>query len=377
MLPQPPLWLDPDRVRLRARAARLLPRARPLSRRAGCSAFRPRPSRSASAARCRLDRPAGHALEGRLAAARRLREVRRRHEPGEQSRRSRQHLPSTARPCIPDPAGLAAVPRRARRPGRQFPARDPDLRRLLRACRRRRTTERRRRGRAERAAAAAGIAAGRPDRCRSPGAPTPTFDDIRSVVAVRPGRNGCASRSSAAAQSRVRRHAWRRDSISDGYGDKIRARRAWHPLEHCRSCEPVPIYRGGADGRRLHASADPRDRRRRWSRSSRARSRPRSSAARSRSRRSPGRGAELGLLPFVSCLRCFQLISDSSTSCQSRCWMEGICSSTPSRPSGGARSAPGRWNGRSAAGLPSSSRWLSSRRSTIWARLAFGTGFSA
>ena len=47
-----------------------------------------------------------------------------------------------------------------------------------------------------------------------------------------------------------------------------------------------------------------------------------------------------------SCSRCSQLISDSSTSCQSRCSMADIWFSTRSRRSGGGRSANGRRIGR-------------------------------
>ena len=94
MLPHPPLWLvliaficalGPlvffhelghylGRAAVRHSGRDLLHRLRPRNR--------------------RLDGPAGNALEGRLAAARRLCEIRRRHESGEQSRRSRGHSAS-------------------------------------------------------------------------------------------------------------------------------------------------------------------------------------------------------------------------------------------------------------------------------------------
>ena len=91
MLPQPPLWLI-----LIAFICALGPLvffhelghylvARLLRHRRGNLFDRLRPRD------CRLDRPAGNAVESRLAAARRLREVRRRHEPGEQPGRRKRH----------------------------------------------------------------------------------------------------------------------------------------------------------------------------------------------------------------------------------------------------------------------------------------------
>ena len=192
---------DPDRVRLRARPARLLPRARPLSRRAAVrhprrdlfDRLRPRDRR--------LDRPAGNALESRLAAARRLCEVRRRHEPGEQSRRRRAASRRASRPGVPAAAGVAALPGRACRAGGQFPAGDPDLRRFLRDRRRRRRRQRRRDGPARHARPSA--RACRPgDRIVSiAGRETPTFDDIRSDRRASSGRDRRRSRSSAAASA--------------------------------------------------------------------------------------------------------------------------------------------------------------------------------
>ena len=68
-----------------------------------------------------------------------------------------------------------------------------------------------------------------------------------------------------------------------------------------------------------------------------------------------------------SCSRCFRLIWDSSTSCQSRCSMADILFSTRPRQSGGARSACGHRNGRFAAGSRCFSRCCFSPRSTILA----------
>ena len=106
-------------VPARHRAADLRPRARPLFRRplvrgeGGHLLDRLRPRDR------RLDRQARHALEGRLAAARRLRQVRRRHEPGEHAER-RMAVAAAPRsaPDLPGEEGLAALPDRAGRPGR-------------------------------------------------------------------------------------------------------------------------------------------------------------------------------------------------------------------------------------------------------------------
>ena len=65
-----------------------------------------------------------------------------------------------------------------------------------------------------------------------------------------------------------------------------------------------------------------------------------------------GQQASVGFLRIRPAARiASQLISGSSTFCQSRCWMEAILFFMPRRRFGAARSAPGRSNGRSAAGL--------------------------
>ena len=71
---------------------------------------------------------------------------------------------------------------------------------------------------------------------------------------------------------------------------------------------------------------------------------------------------------------CSQLISDSSTCCQSRCWMADICFSMSLRQSGGVRSAMLRLTGRSGAGSQLSLPCWFSRRATI---SACGTSFNA
>ena len=109
MLAHPPLWLILDRVRLRSGAARLLPRARPLSRRALVQG----PGRGLldrlRTRDVRLDRQAGHAVESRVAAAWRLRQVRWRHEPGEHAGGPREHSRASARPGVPDFARSGSV----------------------------------------------------------------------------------------------------------------------------------------------------------------------------------------------------------------------------------------------------------------------------
>ena len=80
---------------------------------------------------------------------------------------------------------------------------------------------------------------------------------------------------------------------------------------------------------------------------SRAASPRRKSAGRSGLPRSRGRALRSAFCRSSSWSRCSQLISDSSTSCQSRCWMEAICFSMAWRQSGAVRSALTRSNGRS------------------------------
>ena len=115
--------------------------------------------------------------------------------------------------------------------------------------------------------------------------------------------------------------------------------------------ERLPLIKAVPEGGRLYRSADRARSSTGSARSSLARFRPRRLAGQSRSPRSPGRARRSGRCRSSSCSPSSQLISDSSTSCQSRCWMEAICFSMPSRQSGAARSAPRRSNGRSAAGL--------------------------
>ncbi len=74
---------------------------------------------------------------------------------------------------------------------------------------------------------------------------------------------------------------------------------------------------------------------------------------------------------------CFQLISDSSTSCQSPCWMVDISSSTELRRRGVGQSARRLRTGRFAAASRSSWPCLFSQPSTIWGRSACGNGLGA
>ena len=78
-----------------------------------------------------------------------------------------------------------------------------------------------------------------------------------------------------------------------------------------------------------------------------------------------GQQAALGALPLFSYSRCFQLISDLSTCCQSRCWMEDICFSMQWKPSAVGLLVPALSIGHFEAGSRSSWLWWCSRRSTI------------
>ena len=110
--------------------------------------------------------------------------------------------PRIARPRIPVAPGVAAIPRRARRAGRQFPARDPDFRGLFRASSARQRDQRRRRDRARkrrlpppgssRATGSSSIA----------GRSTPSFEDISHGRHAAPERDRRRRASSATGDAR-------------------------------------------------------------------------------------------------------------------------------------------------------------------------------
>ena len=156
------------------------------------------------------------------------------------------------------------------------------------------------------------------------------FDDIASVVAVRPNETVAVElergrAGAAAAQSRCNP-----TSSIDGTGRKMQARPARAFIRRTTIGAPVSIFRAvpmavDHTARLTRAIVDglgQLDRRARFRRSS--------SADRSRSPSLPEPAAQhWALCRSSACSRCSQLISDSSTSCQSRCWMEAICSSMP------------------------------------------------
>ena len=326
------------------RPARLRPRARPLSRRplfgVKADAFSIGFGREIAG----LDRQARHALEARLAAARRLCEVRRRHEPGE--------------PADRRVAG-AAAPRSARRPSRpsrcgsarssslagpvdQFPARDPDPRRL-RARLRRADAPRPSSARSTPAAPrpAAGLAAGRPDhRARRPrDRRLRRHRDATSRSA--PGEPVAIDVDRGGERDRAR-------DVAIGTSTEQRPVRQRLRASACSaSGRRAPVDRAGrpARGARRRGAPDRRHRRddgrRRWARSSPAAARSRNSAGRSASPRFRASRLTLGWLDVRLADRAAsRLIWDSSTCCQSRCWMAATCCSTRSRRSGGGRSTP-------------------------------------
>ncbi len=319
----------------------------------------------------RLDRSPGHALEDRLAAAWRLREVRRRHEPGERP------LPIHSPTCDRGSFQLRPVWQRF-----LIVLAGPIANFLLAilifaafftfvGTLRTNVVDT---VKPNSAARAAGILPG--DRILSvAGIDTPTFPDIASVVAVRPNQT-VAVELERAGQVRRQRITLQSDVIDDGTGAEDEARPAGHLSveRHRRACLDFP---GGADGGRPHRASHASDCRR-----SRPADRRRGfvgPAGRTdqdrpvcRSQRTTGRFCRSS-----ACSRCSQLIWDSSTSCQSRCWMAATCSSIRLKPFGGGRSANGRWNGRRAAGSRPFSLCCFLSRLTISARSACGTGFNA
>jgi len=223
------------------------------------------------------------------------------------------------------------------------------------------------------AAAAAGIAPG--DRILSiDGRATPTFEDISSVVLLRPDEQ-VSIKIERGHAVRLLNAKLGSAEVPDATGRKMRA-----GVLGIRSSteigEPVPVYQAipMATDQTIRMTASIVDGLSNWSK---ARSRQSNSAVRSRSPGSPGKARSSACFRSSDWLRCSQLISDSSTSCQFRCWMEAISSSMPSRQFGAVRSAPRRSNGLSAAALRSSSRSWCSPRSTIWVQSASGTGFNA
>ena len=126
-------------------------------------------------------------MEGRLAAARRLCEVRRRHGPGERAGPADEDPARASRPQLPPAARLAAVPDRARRADGQFPVGDRDLRGFLR-LHRDAATPNVIGGVAPGSPAASG---GHPRRRPNPVGRTVArrrqFEDVQRIVVLRPG----------------------------------------------------------------------------------------------------------------------------------------------------------------------------------------------
>ena len=301
LIETPGILLTIAGLRAGDRAARLRPRAGPLSRRplvrregrGLLDRLRPRDRR--------LDRQARHALEVRLAAARRLCPVRRRHEPGEPARR---------------PNGWRCPPTSARRPSR--PSRcgsarssslaGPVANFLLAililagfAIDRMASTARRRwsaRSSADSAAAAAGPAAPATGSSRSAVARSTRFDDLAALRRqLRPGEPVRVDYRSAAAQPMQRRRRRSAGSqIRDRFGNEYRDRPARRRARAGPVLEPVGAARGA--GRRASARTGDivrDDGRRRSARSSPAAARSRNSAGRSASPRSRASSLALGL----------------------------------------------------------------------------------
>ena len=191
----------------------------------------------------RLDRPAGHPLEGRLAAARRLRQVRRRHEPGEQSRGPRS---MSRRSCATE---LSSSGRCGSASWSSLPGRPPI------SCSRSSSSppssplvgdaanQHRRRDRARiRAAAAAGIQPG--DRILSvAGRPTPDVRRHRASSYRSGPTRRSSSRSSAAGSIRDRPgHARGRRRSPIRFGQQVQARAARHLSDDRSRSSRVPLF---------------------------------------------------------------------------------------------------------------------------------------
>ena len=290
---------DPRRVRLRARPARLLSRAWPLSRRAAVrhsrrdllDRLRPRD--------CRLDRQAGHALEGRLAAARRLRQVRRRHEPSEQPGGANDIPRRTARPGVPASAGVAALPRRARRAGGQFPAGDHHLRRFLRDRRRAAHRTSSARSSPDSAAAAAGMQPG--DRiCRVAGRrrrPSRTS----SIVVVGPAKT-VTSMLERGGQVQTMSVTLAADVLDGRIGQAFK-RGLLGICPTTEVCRAGGGLRSGSDGGRLHRAPDALDGRRACPARHAARCSPKQLGGPIKIAQIAGQRATQGPLAFVAAAR--------------------------------------------------------------------------
>ena len=205
-----------------------------------------------------------------------------------------------ARARVPAPPGVAAIPRRARRAGGQFPAGDRDLRGLLRDRRDAARPMSSARSCPNSAAAQRGIQPG--DRIVSVAdRDTPTFDDVANVVLLRPNetrRRRDRARRAAAGTERSR--SGRRHDRSDGPQNSRAALlgviRRPRSASRCRCSRPC---RWRCD---QTARAHALDLSTAWSSSSRGQVSPKQLGGPIKIAQIAGQGAELGLLPFVGLL---------------------------------------------------------------------------
>ena len=191
-------------------------------------------------------------MESRLAAARRLCEVRRRHD-------ARRAIPPTSSGIPPELRDRAFQLRPVWQrflvvlagPGGEFPSGDPDLRGLLHDRRSAAHQCRRRRSCRDTAAAAAGIQARRPDprgrwrATRRPSTTSAASSLLRpnETVAIAVERGGRVTRGSG--------HARSRDTITDQFG-KVPARGCSAVAPTTGVLERLPLYRGRSGSGRLH-----------------------------------------------------------------------------------------------------------------------------
>ena len=174
------------------------------------------------------------------------------------------------------------------------------------------------------AAAAAGIEPG--DRILSiAGRDTASFDEIFNAVAIRPGEQVDDRPSSAASDPQRRSVAPRPDTIEDVDSARSSSVGLLGDRAELTGYERVPAWQALPVATAYTLEPRPGRSSTAWCRSSRGATSAKQLGGPIKIAQIAGQKAQRsGFCRSSSCLRCFQLISDSSTCCQSRCWMAAI-----------------------------------------------------